>query len=103
VAIALDRVGRRQKSGGNAESITGLELKERQRAKRIAAREGRVEAGRRDLERWLIEVVEMGLAGAVESRLRPGSDWEKMAARMVDAQAPRAGAPTGRRSTIFPR
>lgn len=88
VAIALDRVGRRQKSGGNAESITGLELKERQRAKRIAAREGRVEAGRRDLERWLIEVVEMGLAGAVESRPAARLEWEKMAARMVDAQAP---------------
>jgi hypothetical protein len=65
-----------------------LELKERQRAKRIAAREGRVEAGRRDLERWLIEVIEMGLAGAVESRPAARLEWEKMAARMVDAQAP---------------
>ena len=94
VAVDLDRVGRSQKSGGNAErgigpdGGTGLELKERQRAKRIAAREERVEAGRRDLERWLIEVVEMGLAGAVESRPAARLEWEKMAARMVDAQAP---------------
>lgn len=94
VAVDLDRVGRSRKSAGNAESAiepdggTGLELKERQRAKRIAAREGRVEAGRRDLERWLIELVGMGLAGAVESRPAARLEWEKMAERMVDAQAP---------------
>jgi hypothetical protein len=53
-----------------------------QRARR---REERVAAGVEELERWLADLVRQGLAQA-EQRRR--DDWEQMAARLVDAQAP---------------
>lgn len=56
-------------------------------AKRAAQREERVRAGLDDLEQWLHDGVRQGLAGA---RQRPRGDWERVAARLVDAQA--AGA-----------
>ena len=56
-------------------------------AKRAAQREARVRAGLDDLEQWLHDGARQGLAAA--SR-RPRGDWERVAARLVDAQA--AGA-----------
>ena len=48
-------------------------------------REGRIGAGLDELERWLEDVVRDGLA---ELPSRPRSSFERMAARLVDAQAP---------------
>lgn len=56
-------------------------------ARRAAQREDRVRAGLDDLEQWLHDGVRQGLATA-GSRSR--QDWERVAARLVDAQA--AGA-----------
>jgi len=56
-------------------------------AKRAAKREERVRAGLDDLEQWLHDGVRQGLATAGQ---RPRADWERVAARLVDAQA--AGA-----------
>ena len=56
-------------------------------AKRAAQREDRVRAGLDDLEQWLHDGVRQGLASAGQ---RARGDWERVAARLVDAQA--AGA-----------
>lgn len=56
-------------------------------AKRAAQREDRVLAGLDDLEQWLHDGVRQGLAAAGQ---RSRGDWERVAARLVDAQA--AGA-----------
>ncbi|HEU4558409.1 MAG TPA: SWIM zinc finger family protein [Longimicrobium sp.] len=53
-------------------------------AKRAAQREERVRAGLDDLEQWLHDGVRQGLAAA---RGRPHAEWERVAARLVDAQA----------------
>ncbi|WP_246075184.1 SWIM zinc finger family protein, partial [Nonomuraea terrae] len=47
-----------------------------------SVRHGRVAAGLAELERWLADQVRQGLAGAAEH------DWEGLAKRLVDAQAP---------------
>ncbi|HYR06871.1 MAG TPA: SWIM zinc finger family protein, partial [Longimicrobium sp.] len=56
-------------------------------AKRAAQREDRVRAGLDDLEQWLHDGVRQGLATAGQ---RARGEWERVAARLVDAQA--AGA-----------
>jgi hypothetical protein len=56
-------------------------------AKRAAQREDRVRAGLDDLEQWLHDGIRQGLATAGQ---RPRAEWERVAARLVDAQA--AGA-----------
>lgn len=56
-------------------------------AKRASQREERVRGGLDDLEQWLNDGVRQGLATA---RQRPAAEWERVAARLVDAQA--AGA-----------
>jgi hypothetical protein len=53
-------------------------------ARRAAQREERVRAGLDDLEQWLHDGVRQGLASA---RGRPRAEWERVAARLVDAQA----------------
>ncbi len=54
-------------------------------AKRSAVREGRVALGLDEMERWLCDIVRLGLA-RVQSE--PPSFWDAKAARLVDAQAP---------------
>jgi hypothetical protein len=56
-------------------------------AKRASQREERVRAGLDDLEQWLHDGIRQGLATAGQ---RSRADWERVAARLVDAQA--AGA-----------
>jgi hypothetical protein len=53
--------------------------------KRAASRQAKVDAGVRELELWLRDLVRGGLATA---QSKPYSYWEAPAARMVDAQAP---------------
>lgn len=60
----------------------------RARASTAAARESKVEAGVRDLELWLADLVRQGLS---EAQQRSTSSWSHMAARMTDAQAPGLG------------
>ncbi|MBZ9750657.1 SWIM zinc finger family protein [Deinococcus sp. HMF7604] len=53
------------------------------RAKAQAARDRKRSAGLEDLELWLGDLVREGLQAA---RARPYSDWDRQAARLVDAQ-----------------
>lgn len=54
-------------------------------ARRLAAREARVDAGVADLRTWLTDLVRQGL---VSAREQPSTFWFETAARLVDAQAP---------------
>ena len=56
-------------------------------AKAQAARDRKRTAGLEDLELWLADLVREGLQAA---RARPYSDWDRQAARLVDAQLPGA-------------
>ncbi|MGW0479540.1 SWIM zinc finger family protein [Nonomuraea sp. NPDC003214] len=57
-------------------------------------RQGRVAAGMAELERWLADQVRQGLAGAGEH------DWEGVAKRLVDAQAPGAAGAVSRLARV---
>lgn len=54
-------------------------------AKRAAQRESRVQSGIASCRMWLEDVVRRGLAAA---QVESAATWDRMAARMVDAQAP---------------
>jgi SWIM zinc finger len=54
-------------------------------AKRAASREAKVTAGLQELELWLRDIARGGLAAA---QSQPPQFWERMAARLIDAQAP---------------
>jgi len=54
-------------------------------SKRAQTRERRVAAGVDECERWLGDLIRLGLAHA---RVQPASFWEGRAARLVDAQCP---------------
>ncbi|MDG4831520.1 DUF5691 domain-containing protein [Solwaraspora sp. WMMD1047] len=56
-------------------------------ARRAARRDGRIADGLAELDRWLGDQVQQGLAAAEQAGHRP---YETMAARLVDAQAPTA-------------
>ena len=59
------------------------------RARRAAAREGKVAAGLDELRAFLDDLVRQGLASAHAASTSP---WERLAARLVDAQAAGAAA-----------
>lgn len=63
------------------------EKREKSKAKRAAEREKKVAEGLRELEIWLKDLIRQGLATA---KNQPANYWEKIAKRMIDAQA--AGA-----------
>ena len=67
--------------------LTPEELAKREKAKlkRAAERETKVAAGLQELETWLADLVRQGLAAA---QSQPTEYWEKMAKRLIDAQAP---------------
>ncbi|MEV0714245.1 SWIM zinc finger family protein [Asanoa sp. NPDC050611] len=54
-------------------------------ARRAQQRAGRVETGLVELDRWLADQIEQGLAATEQAGYRP---FQTMAARLVDAQAP---------------
>lgn len=54
-------------------------------AARVKARELKVRAGMEELRLWLYDLVRHGLT---DDRVRTYAFWDRMAARMVDAQAP---------------
>ncbi len=73
----------------SAEEVAALNRKRRESRER--ARDQRLEsmvAGAVDLEQWLCNLIQHGLA---EARQQPGEYWEEMAARMVDAKLGSAG------------
>ena len=61
------------------------EIDKEAQARRIEKRESRIGDGLAQLETWLADIVADGLAA---TRAQGDAFWEKMAARLVDAQAP---------------
>lgn len=61
-----------------------VKKREQAQEKRRAARDDKVSTGVSELQSWLYDQVRQGLSQSVTDH-RP---WEKMAARMIDAQAP---------------
>jgi hypothetical protein len=94
VAEWLDGRAQKEKAkdGGKAERAATPEEEaaavlqaERQAAKRAHVREGRVRDGVDECALWLNDLVRRGLASA---RSDSTAEWNRIAARMVDAQAP---------------
>ena len=76
----------KQRSEKQTKADAGEKLvDEAAQAKRAASREAKVTAGLRELELWLRDIARGGLAAA---QSQPPQFWERMAARLVDAQAP---------------
>ncbi len=71
------------RSGGGAEDGAGARRPADDR--RAAQREERVAGGLAELERWLADQIGQGIAGARQSA---PAQWEELARRLVDAQAP---------------
>ncbi len=78
--------GRAAKASGVTASPKPVDAKGR--AKRRADRDARVLAGTEELDLWLRDVARRGLASV---RSEPYAFWDRMAARLVDAQAPGLG------------
>ncbi len=74
---SVPRSGGRARSGGRVGSSRPADSRRGQR-------EQRVRAGLEELDLWLTNLLEGGLAAATASL----DDWERMARRLVDAQAP---------------
>jgi hypothetical protein len=81
------RAKRAQQRGEKQAKAEGGEkvADEAAQAKRAANREAKVTAGLRELELWLRDIARGGLA-AVGSQ--PPQFWDRMSARLIDAQAP---------------
>ncbi|HPQ97518.1 MAG TPA: hypothetical protein PLN94_18225, partial [Thiolinea sp.] len=73
-----------EKAAARNEPVDEATLKKRAAAqqKRNAAREDKVSAGVAELQRWLFDLIRQGLAQQDDAQ------WQRMAARLVDAQAP---------------
>jgi hypothetical protein len=74
---------RRQRS--TAPPIERAPVNSEAQQERARRREQRISDGINDLDRWLQDLVRVGLA---EAAARPWSTYEQMSARLVDAQAP---------------
>jgi hypothetical protein len=86
VAEWVNKRTQKQTAKVAAEPVDEATLKKREKAqeKRQAARSDKVSTGVAELQTWLYDQVRQGLSQSVmDSRA-----WDKMAARMIDAQAP---------------
>lgn len=81
LTVWLDgRQKRREKAEQPSDKLVDVEAQ----AKRREAREDKMRAGITELHRWLSDMMRHGLA---DDRLKTYAFWDRMAARMVDAQA----------------
>ncbi len=78
-----ERSARVEKKVEKAKAAADKPVDEEAQAKRAAKRDERVQAGVIECRQWLDDLLRRGLAGA-----RTDADFERLAARMVDAQAP---------------
>jgi hypothetical protein len=83
-ASRAKRADQRAEKQAKAEAGDNI-VDEAAQAKRAAGREAKVKAGLRELELWLRDITRGGLAAA---QSQPPQFWERMAARLIDAQAP---------------
>jgi hypothetical protein len=84
-AWIADRVDRATRKTGQTGSSVPKPVDLESQARRAAQRDARVRDGVAGCRVWLEDLVRRGLAAA---RNDPPSDWERAAARVVDAQAP---------------
>jgi hypothetical protein len=82
---AANRAKRAEAKQAKAATSGDREVDKEAQAKRVEKREARISDGLEQLETWLTDIVADGLAAA---RAQGDGFWEKMAARLVDAQAP---------------
>lgn len=82
------RAARVEKQAERAEIRAAKQADAVEQAKRAERREARVDAGLQELALWLRDAMRRGIA-ALQSE--PFSFWDRMAGRMVDAQAPGVG------------
>jgi hypothetical protein len=82
---AANRAKRAETKAAKAVAESEKEVDKEAQAKRIEKRESRIGEGLAQLEIWLADIVADGLAA---TRAQGDAFWEKMAARLVDAQAP---------------
>ncbi len=87
------RRDRTEKAETRAATAAAKPVDEVAQAKRLAARQKKVDAGMAELDLWLGDLVRRGFAAA---QTEPFSFWDQAAARLVDAQAP--GLASGVRS-----
>lgn len=78
-----DRATRVEKKIEKAQAAIDKPVDEEAQAKRAAKRDERVQAGVVECRQWLDDLIRRGLAAA-----RTEADFERLASRMVDAQAP---------------
>ncbi|GLX03701.1 hypothetical protein Misp03_06280 [Microbispora sp. NBRC 16548] len=95
--------GAATRNTGDAEAgrgRTGAEGGDRAAARRTQAeqRESRVAAGLSELERWLADQIGQGIA---QARQTGPADWDDLARRLVDAQAPGVAGTVTRLSRVL--
>jgi hypothetical protein len=83
VASRAKRAEQRVEKQAKAEAGEKI-VDEAAQARRAASRESKVTAGLQELELWLRDIVRGGLAAA---QSQPPQFWDRMAARLIDAQA----------------
>lgn len=82
---SANRAKRAEAKQAKAAAASDKPVDSEAQAKRIEKRESRIGEGLAQLETWLADIVAEGLAA---TRAQGEGFWEKMAARLVDAQAP---------------
>ena len=82
---SVNRAKRAEAKQAKAAVSSDKEVDREAQTKRIEKRESRIGEGLAQLETWLADIVAEGLAA---TRTQGEGFWEKMAARLVDAQAP---------------
>jgi hypothetical protein len=82
---SANRAKRAEAKQAKASAAGDKEVDKEAQAKRVEKRETRIGDGLAQLETWLADIVADGLAA---TRAQGEGFWEKMAARLVDAQAP---------------
>lgn len=82
---SANRAKRAESKQAKAAAAGDKEVDKEAQAKRVEKRESRISEGLAQLETWLADIVADGLAA---TRAQGEDFWEKMAARLVDSQAP---------------
>src|SRR5687768_14177422 len=82
---SANRAKRAESKQAKAAVAGDKEVDKEAQAKRVEKRESRISEGLAQLETWLTDIVADGLAA---TRAQGEDFWEKMAARLVDSQAP---------------
>lgn len=88
---------KREKSEAGPAAPEDLAKREKAKIRRAGEREAKVASGLQELEIWLADMIRHGLATA---QTQPTAYWEKMAKRLIDAQAPNAARLIRRMSSL---